>query len=52
LADVPIRRWRPLLDSLNASAALIAASGLLPSQKSVAALDVRQLENYRRSKFD
>jgi endoglucanase len=54
LADVPYPALaRPLQDSLKASAALIAASDIPSSQKSLAALDARQrLEAYRRSSFD
>jgi hypothetical protein len=54
LADVPYPALaRPLQDSLDASAALIATSDLPPSQKSRAVLDARQrLESYRKSSFD
>jgi endoglucanase len=44
---------RPLQESIDASAAKIAASGLPPSQKSLAVEDARRrLESYRSSSFD
>jgi endoglucanase len=54
LSDVPYPALaRPLQQSLDATAALIAASGLPASQKSLAITDARQrLEAYRRSSFD
>jgi hypothetical protein len=54
LADVPYPALaRPLQQSLDASAALIAATDLSPSEKSRAKADARQrLEDYRRSAFD
>jgi endoglucanase len=54
LFDVPYPALaRPLQQSLDASAALIAAAGLAPSEKSRALADARQrLESYRKSSFD
>jgi endoglucanase len=54
LADVPYpARARPLQQSLDASAALIASSDLPVSQRPAAILDARQrLDSYRRSSFD
>ncbi len=54
LADVPYPAVaRPLSDSLDASAALVAAAKLPTSQDVLAKLNVRkQLESYRRSAFD
>jgi hypothetical protein len=54
LADVPYpAAARPLADSIAASAAVIAATDLRPSEKIVAKLDVEhQLGSYRRSDFD
>jgi endoglucanase len=54
LADVPYpARARPLQDSLDASAAVIAASDLPLAEKILAKEDVRaRLESYRRSSFD
>ena len=54
LADVPYPAVaRPLSDSLDASAALVAAAKLPASQDLMAKLNVRkQLESYRRSAFD
>jgi endoglucanase len=54
LADVPYPATaRPLQQSLDASAALIASTDLSPSEKSRAKVDARQrLEDYRRSAFD
>jgi endoglucanase len=54
LADVPYPApARPLLESLDASAALIATSDLSSAQRSLAMLDARQrLESYRKSAFD
>lgn len=54
LADVPYpARARPLDDSLTATAALIAASGLSELQKSLAYQDAQaRLEAYRASGFD
>jgi endoglucanase len=54
LADVPYPALaRPLQQSLDASAALIATTDLPPSEKSRAKADARQrLEDYRRSAFD
>jgi hypothetical protein len=54
LADVPYpASARPLQQSLDASAALIASTDLSPSDKSRAKADARQrLEDYRRSAFD
>jgi hypothetical protein len=54
LADVPYpASARPLQQSLDASAAMISASDLSPSEKSRAKVDARQrLEDYRRSAFD
>jgi hypothetical protein len=54
LADVPYPATaRPLRDSLDATAAAIAAASLTPQQKLVAASDAwRHLESYRRSGFD
>ena len=54
LSDVPYPPWaRPLKDSLDASAALIAAADLPTDQKSAAYHAAqRQLESYRASGFD
>jgi endoglucanase len=54
LTDVPYPALgRALQDSLDASAASIAASDLPSSQKALAILDARRrLESYRRSAFD
>jgi hypothetical protein len=54
LIDVPYPALaRPLQDSLEASAAAIAAAPLSPQQKAVAELDARmRLLDYRRSGFD
>ena len=54
LADVPYPALaRPLQDSLDASAAMIAAGDLPSPQKLLASLDARQqLESYRKSSFD
>jgi hypothetical protein len=54
LADVPYPALaRPLQQSFDASAALIATTDLPPSQKALAIQDARQrLESYRRSSFD
>jgi hypothetical protein len=54
LADVPYpARARPLDDSLAASAAAIAASGLAEQQKPSAYLDAEQrLESYHQSNFN
>jgi hypothetical protein len=54
LADVPYPALaRPLQDSLDASAALIAASNLSSAEKTLAKEDARaRLESYRSSSFD
>jgi hypothetical protein len=54
LADVPYpARARPLDDSLAASAAAVAASGLAEQQKPMAYLDAGQrLDRYRQSNFN
>ena len=54
LADVPYpARIRPLQDSLDATAAAIAASDLSQPQKATAYRDAQaRLESYRRSGFD
>jgi endoglucanase len=54
LADVPYPAFaRSLQDSLDASAAAIAATDLPSAQKVLASLDAqRQLESYHRSAFD
>jgi hypothetical protein len=53
LTDVPYPALaRPLLESLEASAAVIAATDLSAAEKRLAKLDAReQLENYHRSSF-
>jgi endoglucanase len=54
LTDVPYPATaRPLQDSIDATAATIAASALSPTQKTLALQDARrQLESYRTSSFD
>ncbi|MPZ37716.1 MAG: cellulase family glycosylhydrolase [Rhizobiales bacterium] len=54
LADVPYpANARPLQDSQDATAAVIAASNLSQTQKVIAGIDARRLlESYRRSGFD